>query len=59
MTTDSTLDYVGLKSLIKSQEEFDDPNVVKVVTDSNGFAMYFSRSPIPFNYNRNNAFRVM
>lgn len=59
MTTDSTLDYVGLKSHIKSQGEFNDPNVVKVVTDLNGFAMYFSRSPIPFNYNHNNAFRVM
>jgi len=29
-------------------EEIFSPNVVKVVTDSEGFAMYFSRAPIPF-----------
>lgn len=29
-------------------EAFDDPNRVKVVLDATGFALYFSRAPIPF-----------
>ena len=33
---------------ISEAEEVTNPNVVKVVTDCNGRAMYFSRSPIPF-----------
>jgi len=33
---------------ILSYEEWMNPNVVKVVTDARGFALYFSRSPIPF-----------
>ena len=28
--------------------EIKDPNVVKVITDNRGFAMYFSRSPVPY-----------
>ena len=32
---------------LKSSEEYTDPNVVKVVFDSSGRALYFSRSPIP------------
>ncbi|MDH3454573.1 MAG: 3-deoxy-manno-octulosonate cytidylyltransferase, partial [Desulfuromonadales bacterium] len=28
-------------------EEYRNPNVVKVVTDLQGFALYFSRAPIP------------
>jgi 3-deoxy-manno-octulosonate cytidylyltransferase (CMP-KDO synthetase) len=34
---------------IDNAEEAFDPNVVKVVFDSNGFALYFSRAPIPWN----------
>lgn len=37
-----------LKAPIRSREELADSNVVKVVTDSTGQALYFSRSPIPF-----------
>ncbi len=37
-----------LKKRIERAEDIHDPNVVKVVTDSEGNAIYFSRSPIPF-----------
>ena len=33
---------------IRDQREIDDRNCVKVVMDLNGFAIFFSRSPIPF-----------
>jgi len=31
-----------------SAEDFFDPNIVKVVVNHHGFALYFSRSPIPY-----------
>ena len=47
------LDEAGLqmgtvKTRIKCLHDFLSPNVVKVVTDSRGNALYFSRSPLPF-----------
>lgn len=49
MIDDSTLKISTLKTPISSVSEFRDPNAVKVVTDSEGFALYFSREPIPHN----------
>lgn len=37
-----------VKTPIWDSAEWQNPNVVKVVTDRNGLALYFSRSPIPF-----------
>lgn len=37
-----------LKIEIKNEEEIHNPNVVKVVTDAQNYALYFSRSAIPF-----------
>ena len=37
-----------LKCPIEKEEEITDPNVVKVVTDSDDFALYFSRLPVPY-----------
>jgi 3-deoxy-manno-octulosonate cytidylyltransferase (CMP-KDO synthetase) len=38
-----------LATPVESLSEFLDPNAVKVVTDSRGRALYFSRAPIPWN----------
>lgn len=36
---------------IADEQEFNNPNVVKCVVDQQGYALYFSRSPIPYNRN--------
>jgi len=35
-------------ALIKNEDELINPNIVKVVRGNNGYAIYFSRYPIPF-----------
>jgi 3-deoxy-manno-octulosonate cytidylyltransferase (CMP-KDO synthetase) len=40
---------------IRRSEDRSNPNIVKVVTDRNGFALYFSRSPIPCPFSANEA----
>ena len=37
-----------LCTAVMSEAEYTDPNIVKVVTDNTGMAMYFSRAPIPY-----------
>ncbi len=44
---DAGLPMATIKTPLHSRAERDDPNVVKVVTDRQGYALYFSRSPIP------------
>jgi 3-deoxy-manno-octulosonate cytidylyltransferase (CMP-KDO synthetase) len=45
---DSTLNMTTLMKRIDDPREISDPNVVKVAADSHGFALYFSRSVIPY-----------
>lgn len=47
MLEDNSIDVVNLMGEIGELEEFEDPNTVKVVVDSNNYAIYFSREPIP------------
>ncbi len=47
LAEDPTIIMGTLKSRIKNLHDFLSPNVVKVVTDWEGFALYFSRSPLP------------
>ena len=44
---DKTVKVVNLMTEIKTVEEHEDPNEVKVVVDNNSDAVYFSREPIP------------
>jgi len=45
---DPRADMATLMMPIASEEEFKNPNVVKVVVDAAGYALYFSRAPIPY-----------
>lgn len=45
---DDTISMCTLKYKIDTLEEIENPNYVKVITDSNGYALYFSRSVIPY-----------
>lgn len=47
MLGDPSIQVVNLMARIKTVEEFEDPNEVKVVVDLNDWALYFSREPIP------------
>ena len=45
---DGNIPMGTLKYRIVDEREVGNSNIVKVVTDSDGFALYFSRCPIPF-----------
>jgi len=45
---DPDAEMATLKSLIQDPEDLWNPSVVKVVTDQRGYAIYFSRAPVPY-----------
>ncbi len=45
---DPGIDMATLMTRIHGKEDLLNPNIVKVVVDINGFALYFSRHPIPY-----------
>jgi 3-deoxy-manno-octulosonate cytidylyltransferase (CMP-KDO synthetase) len=47
LVDDSSVLMGTLKTRIRALHDFLSPNVVKVVTDWEGYALYFSRSPLP------------
>ena len=46
--TKHEIDLASLMVQIKDWDEINNPNTVKVIVDQRNFALYFSRSPIPF-----------
>jgi 3-deoxy-manno-octulosonate cytidylyltransferase (CMP-KDO synthetase) len=48
LTSDPMLEMSTVCVAISDRDDYDNPNVVKVVRDRTGRALYFSRSPIPF-----------
>ncbi len=51
---DKNLDMATLKHKLESEKEINDPNNVKVISDINDFAIYFSRAAIPYPRNNEN-----
>lgn len=47
MVADPNIICVNLAKPIGTEEEYRDPNTIKVVMDRNGDALYFSREPVP------------
>ena len=48
---DNEADISTLLRVLKDEEEINNPNLVKCVIDNRGFALYFSRSKIPYERN--------
>ncbi|GAA4944490.1 3-deoxy-manno-octulosonate cytidylyltransferase [Algibacter agarivorans] len=47
------VDLASLMVHIEDEEEINNPNTVKVIVDQTNFALYFSRSPIPYARDKN------
>lgn len=57
--SENKVDLASVMCQITDKQDIDNPNNVKVITDQNGFALYFSRSVIPFPREENVGVRYM
>ena len=57
--TDKKVDLASLMREITNKDEINNPNNVKVVVDQSSFALYFSRSVIPYPREENASVRYM
>jgi 3-deoxy-manno-octulosonate cytidylyltransferase (CMP-KDO synthetase) len=57
--SEKQVDLASLMREITDEDEINNPNNVKVVVDQNGFALYFSRSVIPYPREKNVGVRYM
>ncbi|MCI0568842.1 MAG: 3-deoxy-manno-octulosonate cytidylyltransferase [Acidobacteria bacterium] len=59
LRSDPNLEMATMRRRIEDEADLRNPNVVKVVVDASGEALYFSRSPIPFKRGegKSNAYR--
>lgn len=48
---DNNVYVASVMQQLGTEEDINNPNIVKVVCDKNNFALYFSRSPIPYKRN--------
>jgi len=48
LRADAALPMATVKAAIRDADEMRNPNVVKVVVDRDDYALYFSRSPLPY-----------
>lgn len=49
----------SLMTPIINKEDIENPNIVKVITDLNSLALYFSRAAIPFNRDKDSEYQYM
>ena len=50
---DRSIDLASIMTEIDDWKEISDPNCVKVIVDQDDFAIYFSRSPVPYPRDKN------
>ena len=55
----TNVDLATLMTKMTDWNEVNDPNFVKVVVDENNYALYFSRSPIPYPRDRQFQWNIM